>query len=108
TATERTAARRSAGARPRTSFVRPVPTPSWDEEGRYHGPPALLGHSRDQAQLTLILSKLTVTTCAAFVLRWNVSWASTCEPSVLVNVSVKVLCWTSFMLLPDSPNQVAK
>jgi len=66
------------------------------------------GRWPDQAQLRLILSKLTVTTCAAFVLTWNVSWTSTCEPSVLVNVRVKVLCWTSFMLLEDSPNQLAK
>src|SRR5439155_8792217 len=35
------------------------------------------------AQLTLILSKLTVTTPAALVLRWVVSCTMTCEPSVL-------------------------
>jgi len=67
-----------------------------------------LGRSGDQAQLELILSKLTLTTCSAFVLTWSVSWTSTCEPSVLVNVRLKVLCWTSFWLLQDSPNKDAK
>ena len=45
-----------------------------------------------QLKFELILSKLTVTTPAALVLRWAVSCATTCEPSVLVNVRLKVSC----------------
>ena len=49
----------------------------------------------------LILSKFTVTTCAALVLRCAVSCTRTCEPLVLARVRLKVLCWTSFLLLLD-------
>src|SRR5262245_31968552 len=59
-------------------------------------------------QLTVSLSKLTVTTPPAFVLRWVSSWAVRREPSVPVRWKVLVSCWTSFLLLNASPNQAAK
>src|SRR5262245_33839840 len=31
-----------------------------------------------------------------------------CEPSLPVRVALKMSCWTSFLLLADSPNQLAK
>ena len=58
--------------------------------------------------MTLKLLKFTVITPFALVLRWLSMCKVTREPSLLKIWNVPVLCCTSFLLLLDSPNQVAK
>src|SRR5947208_14452912 len=70
--------------------------------------PAVAWAYPPQLKFELILSKLTVTTPAALVLRWAVSCTTKCKPSVPARWKVLVKCWTSFFSLNDSPNQAAK
>jgi hypothetical protein len=46
-------------------------------------------------------------TVMALVLKWLTSWTTMCEPSVPFSRNVLVPCWTSFLLLDDSPNHSA-
>ncbi len=54
--------------------------------------PLPLALAYPQVTCMSILSKLTMTSPAAFVLRWDVSWATKCEPSLAVRLKVLVEC----------------